>query len=250
MSEGKDEVKDVVVMNEGEPVGNGSIVPYDNFIQTAISQNADLDKLEKLIALKERVEKNEAKKAYVSAMAAFKANVPVIIKDKTNKQYGSKYSSIENLVNNANLELGKHGLSANWSLEQDGETIKITCTMTHELGHSESVTMQGPPDKSGSKNDLQKIKSTMTYLKLATFECITGIATSEANVNDDGNGVGAACEFILTEQKATLEKIIKDKNVNVGKFLAHMKCDEVATIEQGDYVKALNVLRLAKGDPK
>ena len=47
--------------------------------------------------------------------------------------------------------------------------------------------MSGPPDDSGKKNPLQQIKSTITYLEIATFEAVTGIAASDAG-DDDGNG--------------------------------------------------------------
>ena len=51
-------------------------------IRLAVASNADLDKLEKLLALQMTWEKNEARKAYHLAMAAFKADPPKIGKDK------------------------------------------------------------------------------------------------------------------------------------------------------------------------
>lgn len=136
----------------------------------------------------QKVEAEHARKAYLEAKAAFKANAPVIVKDKQNKQFNdSAYASIGNVVNTSNEVLARFGLDASWEFEQS-DRIKVTCVLRHVQGHAERVTLSAPPDASGSKNPLQQIKSTITYLKLSTFEAVTGIATSEGNLDDDGNG--------------------------------------------------------------
>lgn len=158
-------------------------------IAAMVDKGVDTDQLEKLLDLQERHESNEAKKAFFAARAAFAANPPDVIRDKENSQYGSRYSSLQNMVNTVTAALSEYGLSANWTVDQQDQ-IAVTCVLTHELGHSESVTIAGPPDDSGKKNTLQQIKSTLTYLKLATFEAITGIASVDGNVDDDGNAAG------------------------------------------------------------
>lgn len=166
----------------------GNVTPMQ-LLNMAVAQGADLAKLEKLMDLQERWEKNEARKAYDVAMAEFKANPPVVYKDKQNAQYGSMYTTIGNLVNTINAELSKHGLSARWNIDQTNG-IKVSCVLTHRAGHSETVSMTGPTDTSGAKNPLQQIKSTVTYLKIATFEAITGTASTDGNADDDGTGAG------------------------------------------------------------
>ena len=49
--------------------------------------------------------------------------------------------------------------------------------------------MSAPPDTSGSKNLIQQLKSTKTYLEIATFESVTGIAAIDKG-DDDGNSAG------------------------------------------------------------
>lgn len=158
----------------------------------AIQRNPDMDlaKLEKFMDLAERWRAAEAKRAYVAAFAAFKKNMPDVVKDMLNKQYGSDYSSLANLVNTTNRVLGEYGLNANWKPDQSDGTIRITCVLTHVDGHSEEVWLKAPPDKSGQKNDLQQIKSTLTYLEGATFQAITGVVARSASKDDDGNGAG------------------------------------------------------------
>lgn len=161
------------------------------FIEKALfSDNFDVDKLQKLFEVKKEWEANEARKAFNVAVAEFKKECPVVIKDLTNSQFDSKYVSKGNLVNTINPVLGKFGLRTNWDIDQTSG-IKVTCTLTHAFGHSESVSMTAPEDKSGSKNPIQQIKSTKTYLEIATYESITGV-TAGGGGDDDGNGTAPA----------------------------------------------------------
>jgi hypothetical protein len=169
-----------------------ALVPANpsELLRIAVTQGADIDKLEKLMELQLRWDANEARRSFTEAMTRFKSESIVIIKDKTNAQYNSKYPSIGNLVNTVTPFLSKHGLSASWDVEQSGTAIKVTCILRHSQGHSESVSMTVPPDTSGQKNPLQQIKSAITYAKVCTFESACGVASVDANLDDDGNASG------------------------------------------------------------
>lgn len=159
-------------------------------IQSAVSRGASLEQINQLLDLKDRIEAADAKKAYVAAMSAFKACGVVVTKDKKNAQYNnSGYTSLGNMVTTVTPYLSKNNLSARWDVDQS-QGIKVTCIITHAQGHSESVSMTVPPDKSGAKNPIQEIKSAITYAKACTFESICGLASTDANVDDDGNGSG------------------------------------------------------------
>ena len=73
-------------------------------IRMAIAGNANLDQLEKLLALQERYDANQAIKAYNKAMTEFKANPPVINKDKkvgfstAKGNVGYSHASLYNVV--------------------------------------------------------------------------------------------------------------------------------------------------------
>jgi hypothetical protein len=216
-------------------------------LNIAIEKGADLEKLEKLMDLQIKWESNQARKAYHVAMAEFKANLPIVIKDKVNSQYKSKYASEDALLNTINPELSKHGLSASFDFDQSNGAIKVTCNITHASGHRESVSLSGQADGSGSKNPLQQIKSTTTYLRKATFEAITGIASSENDNDDDGNG---AVAYITDKELSTIVDMINAKEVNEDKFLEYMGAESLKTIKADDFKKAMVALRSAKGQVK
>lgn len=182
----------------------------------AVSQGADLEKISKLMDLQERWQKNEARQAFIQAMSDFKSHAIVVLKDKINPQYNSRYVSLGNLVATVTPFLSQNRLSVHWDVDQSSG-IKVTAIIRHAMGHSESVSMVVPADKSGSKNPIQEIKSAITYAKACTFESICGLAATEASASDDGNAAGdrygdlpERLEWIENCQSdAELEKVFK-----------------------------------------
>lgn len=173
------------------PVANTSMAIMDRMAE----RGASLEQMREFMAFIREQEAHEAEKLYNAAMAAFKAHDIHVGKDKDNRQYNSKYTSLGNLISTVTPFLSQHRLSASWTIDQSATpAIKVTCVMKHEAGHSDSVSMVCGPDKSGAKNPIQEIKSAITYLKACTFESICGLASSDANLDDDGNGAGKVME--------------------------------------------------------
>jgi hypothetical protein len=207
-------------------------------LQAAIDNKLDPAIIEKMLDLRDRWEASEARKAYMEAVAAFKADPPKVYKDRLNKQYNSKYSSLANLVNTVNAALSKHGLNARWDIAQ-AEAITVSCILSHVMGHSERVSMSGPADESGSKNKLQQIKSTVTYLKIATFEAVTGVASED--MDDDGNAADRLPR-ITEEQAANLQALIDEVKANKNAFLKYFKADSLEDIAAQAYSEAVKML--------
>lgn len=157
----------------------------------AMEKGADMAQIEKLMDLQLKWEANEAKKAYVSAMAEFKRNPPTIIKDKVVAFSGTSYThaSLGNVTGAIVDGLAQHGFSHCWDVSQDGGAIKVTCRITHRMGHSEQVTMGALKDDSGKKNAIQQVASAITYLQRYTLLAATGLATHD-QPDDDGQSYG------------------------------------------------------------
>lgn len=161
-------------------------------LQIAMDQGADLDRLERLMQMQERWEQNEARKAFTMALAAFKANPPAITKNKTVDFQTAKgrttyeHATLDEVALKIGAALAPHGLSFRWNVEQKAPRVFVTCILQHQLGHSESVTMDGPADDSGNKNQIQQVGSTVTYLERYTLLAITGMAVQ--GQDDDGHG--------------------------------------------------------------
>ncbi len=171
-----------------------SATPAD-LVRMAVEQNADLDRLERLMVLQERWEANEARKAFVEAMTNFKAEPLEIFKrkqvgfvGKDGNFVGYKHAELSDVTDVVVPAMAKHGLSHRWDVKREaGGRIFVTCVVTHRLGHSESITLDGAPDDSGKKNSIQQQASTITYLQRYTLLAATGLSTKEQH-DDDGAG--------------------------------------------------------------
>jgi len=172
----------------------GDVVPITPMVllQQAVNDGVDIDKLTALMGLQERWEANEARKAYTKAMAAFKAEHFSIDKNKTvsfgNTSY--KHATLDNICNIVMPLLSRHFLSHKWVTKQENNAVSVTCTVTHVLGHSEDVTLSAPPDTSGSKNSIQSIASTVSYLERYTILAALGIAVQDQDNDGAGDDSG------------------------------------------------------------
>lgn len=214
-----------------------------HLLNIAIEKGADLDKLEKLMDLQMRWEQSNARKAYHEAMAQFKANPPEIEKDKKVAYGNTKYNhaSLSNVTAKINSELSKYGLSASWTTTQTDKGVTVTCKISHVLGHSEETSLTAGLDKSGAKNDIQALGSTISYLERYTILALTGLATSE--MDDDGQGT---IEYITDKQKSTILDFINAKEIDETKFCEFMGVESVDKILESYYNKAIAALKSAK----
>ena len=215
----------------------GEVTPM-SMLKAAREQGASLEQMQQLMEMQFKWEENEARKAYYQAVAEFKAQAITITKDKVNKQFNSRYTGIGNLVNTVNPELSKFGLSAKWDIDQGEKMIKVTCILSHAKGHSEKVSLSALPDTSGgnSKNPIQQIKSTITYLKIATYEAITGIASMDDPGDDDGNSAGIA--LIKEQEAADLTALMQEVKADKDKFLEHFKIESVESLPASKLLEA------------
>lgn len=160
-----------------------STTPSD-LLRIAVEGGADIDKLERLMELQQRWEANEARKAFVVAMAAFKREPVEIYKrklvgyeTKDGGFVGYKHAELSDVTDAIAPAMARHGLSFDWDIHQGNGSITVDCIVTHVMGHSKKVTMTGAPDNSGKKNAIQQAASTITYLQRYTLLAATGMST-------------------------------------------------------------------------
>lgn len=216
----------------------------EDLIKLAIDKGGvDLEKLEKLMELQQKYEANEARKAYHEAMTAFKKNPPKIKKDKKVSfgQTSYKHATLANVTESINGELSKHGLSASWQVHQNG-TISVTCKITHVQGHFEETTLTAPSDTSGSKNAIQAIGSTISYLQRYSLLSLAGLATFD--VDDDGQA--AVTEFIDNAEFAHLRELIESYEVDEKKLLAYLKIEKLAQLPKSRYQQTVVAIEAKK----
>lgn len=204
-------------------------------LNTAVQQGADIEKLEKLMALQERYEANEARKAWNQAMNALKADPPRVTKNKK-VSYGSKggrteydHATLDHMAGAVSNAMTPHGLSFRWETDQSNGQITVTCIVSHRDGHSERTTLTAGADQSGGKNSIQAIGSAVSYLQRYTLKAAIGIA--EEDQDDDGAATRPGPERISDEQarqiEARLAETDTDRNVFLRVFAKRANCGQL-----------------------
>lgn len=221
-------------------------------ISLAIEKDAPIERLEKLMDLQERWEANEARKAYFAAMAAFRANVPTITKNKrvtyTSNDGTSttdyRHATLDHICEVVNPVLAEQGLSYHWDTKLENQVIYVTCVVTHVRGHTAETTLSSIPDKSGGKNGIQAIGSAVTYLQRYTLLAALGLSTEEQD--DDGVAGGDRDQAeqqwaqpqggITPEQAAKLRNALRVAGITEASFCRHRAINI-------DYLEALPARR-------
>jgi len=221
-----------------------------DMLNQAVSQGANIDVLEKLMSLQERWEANQARKAFDNAMALAKAEIPVISKNRVvdfTSQKGRTYYRHEDLAEVARTVspiLARHGLSYRFrTTSAVNEPVSVTCVVSHRDGHCEENTLCAGRDDSGSKNPIQSIGSTLTYLQRMTLKAALGLAASD---DDDGASSVDGPDTVTPDQVGELQAMIESKNADKERFLKFYKIEKLADLPADKYDAAIKLL-VAKG---
>lgn len=225
---------------------NGIVAESTNpmhLINLAIQNNLDIDKLERLMSLKERYDKEQAKRYFNEAFAKFQAEKPEISKTKDVFVNGEKrysFAPLPQIQKEIDPVLAKHGLMYNWEETQNENVIKVTCHLKHIGGHSESTSLSSLPDSTGSKNNIQSIGSGDSYLKRYTLMSITGVSSDEDN---DGNTTEPTKEEIRLMQYEKLKSLYNEKKEHITNEKIKLRIESIIENEEKTaYQKAIRSL--------
>jgi len=170
-------------------------------MERALENNVSADALEKLMALQERHEANEARKQFFAAMHDFQGIKPRLTRSSKVSFSTSKGTTAYNFCALPDIEaalrdpLGKVGLSYRFENFRSDSEIGVSCIVSHVSGHSERTSMSAPADNSGNKNSIQGIGSTTTYLQRYTIISAFGLTT--ADDDDDGQTGGGDMPYLM-----------------------------------------------------
>jgi hypothetical protein len=241
----------IVGLKDTEPTPTRAVAQVStpsDLLRMAVEQGADLDRLERLMALQERWEAGEARKAYVLAMTRFKAepmeirkNKEVGYKTKDGDFVGYKHAELSDITEVVGPAMARHGLSYRWDVRQEGAAVFVDCIVTHAHGHSEKVTMHAPPDASGKKNAIQQVASAVTYLQRYTLLSATGMSTK--GMDDDGRGIDGKGEDEVPDTFRLQDWIAKAQEAATLDELADTKARGFAVIEKRKDAAAYKVFR-------
>ena len=213
-----------------------------SLLQLAIQQNMDMEKLSQLLDIYQKWEAGKAKKKYFEALAKFQSECPEIqktkhIKYKTKSGYVVDYwyEPLNGIISQVKKLLEECGFSYSFTQDQeDVGCIKITCSLHHKDGHTETAPLKAHADGSGNKNAIQSIASTVTYLRRYTFCGITGITT--ADTDDDGQSYESVIKK-TKENNIEDVQIIEENEKEIEDELKSIMNTEYFTIQEKEKFK-------------
>lgn len=234
----------LVAKNRDDPATVINLTPMD-MLERAVSSNAGVEVISKLMDLQDRWQAGQARRSFDEAMAAAKAEIPVIMKNRevdfTSPKGRTNYrhEDLAEIARTVDPILTKHGLSYRFrTTSQPNEPVSVTCIVSHRHGHSEENTLSAGRDESGNKNSIQAVGSTITYLQRYTLKAALGLAAS----NDDDGSASEKPAFITSDQLQRIIALADEVKADKERFCKYLKIGSLAEILASDFDHAMRLL--------
>lgn len=152
----------------------------------------DIDKMQRLFEMHERIEQRRAETAFNAAMAAAQAELGPVAKNVRNTHTNSKYADLDAVYEACQPIITKHGFGKSFGTgnsERGDGFVKMICDVTHTAGFCKRYESDMPIDAAGSqgkvnKTPIQAFGSTTTYGRRYMTLLIFDVVTMDDN---DGN---------------------------------------------------------------
>lgn len=207
--EKKDVKKDVA------EVSNVNVLNPSHLLEMAVKQNASIETIEKLLAMRRELKAEWAKEQYDLAMAKFQSECPIIKKTKSGaKTKGGtvayKYAPLDSIIAQVKDLLDKHGFSYTFKTETQKDGVKVMCIGKHKDGHQETSEIEIPLGKrTDIMSDSQVVASALTFAKRYAFCNVFGIMTA-----DEDDDAGKTKLTLKDLENRALESIENSKTVD------------------------------------
>lgn len=171
-------------------------IPPLAVLDRAIQAKLGASEIEALVGFAERWEKRQAMQEFTAAMAACRADLPVLKKtghvSYAPKEQGKPridfhHLELGDVMAQINPVLGKHGLNVRWQIEQPEKnaqgivkatTVRVTCYIAHLRGHEIENSVLGFAD-SRMDSPFRAVASAITYLQRYTLGPLLGYASAQ-----------------------------------------------------------------------
>ncbi len=160
-------------------------------VRAASDPATDLEKIERLYALHERVLKDQREIEFNAAFSRAQAKMPVVATNAANTQTNSKYAKLAAIVKAIAPIYTAEGFSVSFNTADSPKEkwVRILGTLSHASGHSREYHIDLPPDEVGAKGNVNKTQvhatgSTNSYARRYLICMMFNLTTEDDN---DGN---------------------------------------------------------------
>lgn len=168
----------------------------DVISRAASDPTVDIEKMERLWAMKERMDAKQAEIEFNAALSRVQASMGRISADATNKQTSSKYATYGHLDAALRPLYTAEGFSLSFGTEPSADgKVGMVCYVSHSAGHTRTYKADVPSDGKGAKGGDVMTKthafgSGASYGMRYLLKMIFNVAIGEDD--DDGNAASSA----------------------------------------------------------
>jgi hypothetical protein len=220
--------------------------------RVALNPDVDIDKMERLLQMQERIMDRNAKAAFIGALADMQPKLPVIGRkgnitihkkdaEKTDANIIQKtpYALWEDINDAIRPLLAEHGFTLTFRFKKEADRVEVTGILSHRQGHFEETTLSLPMDTSGSKNNVQAIGSSTSYGKRYAAIALLNITTR--GEDDDGKAADGP-KLITDEQEMQLRDLAESVGANLPAFLKWLKIERLGDLPAAKFTTAVSAL--------
>lgn len=222
----------------------------DVIARAASDPTVNVEKLERLLAIQERLLADKRKTAYFAALARLQAAIPQITKagsilDRDGKAR-NKYAKIEDI----DVAIRPLCAAEGFSFSFDSKPLpgaagsEYSCAMQHRDGHVEVKTLALPVDQGAGRNAVQSAGSSISYAKRYLLGMHLHIVTRDED--DDGNGRAP----ITLAQSVELREALREAGGDEGKFLRYCNAESFEDIRADKLAAARALIEEKKRQAK
>lgn len=213
--------------------------------KAAADPKTDVDKLERLLAMQERVMQREAEQAFNAALRTAQDEIHPILRNRTNSSTNSKYADLEAVSDAIDPVLRTHGFSQSFGTADcpmPGH-YRVTCRLSHTAGHHRDYQADVPADTTGIKGTQNKTAthgfgSALSYGRRYLKLLIADVATTD----DDGRAAGNGGP-INKQQLEVLNGLCDAVKADKAAFCKYLKIGALPELAAADYNDAVHVLK-------
>lgn len=153
--------------------------------RAAADPSCDIDKMERLLQMHERMQAKEAEQAFNAAMAQMQCEIPTVGEGAVNLHTGNTYATLDDINFTLKPIMQRHGFAITFKVDRESTGVSVKGILMHSAGHREDTTMFLPIDIGKGRNDVQAVGSSVTYGKRYVMCALLNITTGEVR-DDDG----------------------------------------------------------------
>lgn len=215
--------------------------------RAATDPSVDIEKMERLLEMHERIQSRQAETEFNSAMTLAQGEMGRISTDAMNPQTRSAYATYGKLDSKLRPIYTTHGFALSFDTgDAAADMVRVVCRVSHRAGFSRVYHIDMPADGKGAKGGdvMTKTHATgaaasygMRYLLKMIFNVAIG------QEDDDGNGAEPKPATVTTEQAAELKALLMETNSDTLAFLkAYGGAPSVDELSEKAYAPALKRL--------